>query len=1075
MNRKTTRTNMNRKFFAMLLIVSLVLSLCAVGFSASADTGAVSPSDAVASDTVAATDTINTDTVSAADTPVVSESEPIMMFAAAPAPDDIASGTIGTCSWIIDANGVLTIYPTDGASGSIGYVGEGSNMWPWYSNRTKIKKVVVENGVSSGESCFYMFYGMSGCTEIDLRGFDTSAAKNMGNMFEDNGMTTVIFGDGFDTSNVTNMSRMFYSCDNLTAVDASSFDTSSVTNMKDMFCGCKALTDVDVSGFDTSKVTNMYGMFSNCQKLTQLDVSGFDTSNVTDMGHVFSACYELESVGDVGGWDTSKVTNMNSMFGGCSALTSLNVTDWVTSNVTNMHAMFTSCRNLAVLDVSGFDTAKVTDMGSMFSGCYILTPIDVSGFKTSNVTDMDSMFSSCRAVQKLDVTGFDTAKVTDMSSMFSSCSKLTDLDVSGFDTSKVTDMSNMFYYCTSLPIIDVANFNTSNVTDMRAMFGYCKKVTSLDVTDFDTSKVTDMSNMFGTCSSLTELDVSNFNTSNVTNMCRMFESCSSLTELDVSSFDSSKVTDMSYMFSTCSKLASIDVSGLETGNVTNMRTMFGYNHALTELDLSSFDTSKVTNMSNMFSNCGKLTSVDISGLETGNVTDMTNLFDADYSLNQYTISADWKPAAGYEAKVNINFVNVENGKLIYTPQTSFAVKSLTIDGEDVEFDVLGGEYDGFTGDNVAVITFAPAMTVAFMDGETEVDNQTVAQGGDAKDPYADVSKIIGMIGKHFAGWDKIIKNIQQNLIVNALYEFNDYVLAFDANGGEGDMAPVAFKYDTAQEIPENTFTKEGYTFIGWNTAADLSGDSYDDKATVKNLTDEHNVTVTFYAQWLINTYSVSFMDSADDSLIEDVPVEYGESVTAPTVSNVVGWATEKNGTTKADLSKVTGNMTVWAIYRDEYTGAPSVVFDKESKTFDIDEEIKFKAVGYWADSSTTDFLDGDERYVPTNWHHAEPSGDFGGKTAPTDTYSASFKQSAAGTYTLKVEFAKSVYQSGAWVDDGIVTVETEYKVVAPSAGDTDVPKTGDSSGNMILITNIMLICVAGMYFTWRMLKKKENA
>lgn len=35
------------------------------------------------------------------------------------ADDDIGSGTSGTCTWVIDSEGVLTISPTDGISGTL--------------------------------------------------------------------------------------------------------------------------------------------------------------------------------------------------------------------------------------------------------------------------------------------------------------------------------------------------------------------------------------------------------------------------------------------------------------------------------------------------------------------------------------------------------------------------------------------------------------------------------------------------------------------------------------------------------------------------------------------------------------------------------------------------------------------------------------------------------------------------------------------------------------------------------------------------------------------------------------------
>ena len=77
----------------------------------------------------------------------------------------------------------------------------------------------------------------------------------------------------------------------------------------------------------------------------------------------------------------------------------------------------------------------------------------------------------------------------------------------------------------------------------------------------------------------------------------------------------------------------------------------------------------------------------------------------------------------------------------------------------------------------------------------------------------------------------------------------ELTVTFEANGSaeypvEGTMAPqtVTAKTDTA--LNANTFTREGYNFTGWNTAADGTGTSYADGATV-NLTEN----TTLYAQW----------------------------------------------------------------------------------------------------------------------------------------------------------------------------------------------------------------------------------
>lgn len=76
-----------------------------------------------------------------------------------------------------------------------------------------------------------------------------------------------------------------------------------------------------------------------------------------------------------------------------------------------------------------------------------------------------------------------------------------------------------------------------------------------------------------------------------------------------------------------------------------------------------------------------------------------------------------------------------------------------------------------------------------------------------------------------------------------------YAVAFDANGGEGYTDPQVFTYDETQPLKENAFTRDGYTFTGWNTEPDGSGTSYADGTTVNNLTSVDGETITLYAQW----------------------------------------------------------------------------------------------------------------------------------------------------------------------------------------------------------------------------------
>ena len=70
-----------------------------------------------------------------------------------------------------------------------------------------------------------------------------------------------------------------------------------------------------------------------------------------------------------------------------------------------------------------------------------------------------------------------------------------------------------------------------------------------------------------------------------------------------------------------------------------------------------------------------------------------------------------------------------------------------------------------------------------------------------------------------------------------------YIL-FEANGGTGRMSAQFFPAGVQQHINANTFTRGGYMFVGWNTAADGTGTSYSNEVAL-TLTEN----ITLYAQW----------------------------------------------------------------------------------------------------------------------------------------------------------------------------------------------------------------------------------
>lgn len=74
-----------------------------------------------------------------------------------------------------------------------------------------------------------------------------------------------------------------------------------------------------------------------------------------------------------------------------------------------------------------------------------------------------------------------------------------------------------------------------------------------------------------------------------------------------------------------------------------------------------------------------------------------------------------------------------------------------------------------------------------------------------------------------------------------------FTVTFDANGGTGTMSDQTATPGTA--LTANSFTRSGYTFSGWNTAASGNGTAYANSATTFPFTSNS----TLYAQWAANS------------------------------------------------------------------------------------------------------------------------------------------------------------------------------------------------------------------------------
>jgi len=103
---------------------------------------------------------------------------------------------------------------------------------------------------------------------------------------------------------------------------------------------------------------------------------------------------------------------------------------------------------------------------------------------------------------------------------------------------------------------------------------------------------------------------------------------------------------------------------------------------------------------------------------------------------------------------------------------------------------------------------------------------------------------------------------------------NTYTIKFHANGGEGRMSDQSMTYGVSSNLRANAFTKEKSTLKEWNSKDDGTGDSYTDKQSVINLTNENNGIINLYAQWepqptkyAVQIYGINQdVDSSGDTL-----------------------------------------------------------------------------------------------------------------------------------------------------------------------------------------------------------------
>ena len=297
--------------------------------------------------------------------------------------------------------------------------------------------------------------------------------------------------------------------------------------------------------------------------------------------------------------------------------------------------------------------------------------------------------------------------------------------------------------------------------------------------------------------------------------------------------------------------------------------------------------------------------------------------------------AGWKASSTETNNWNANSYKNTVGTGMYGNVTLTAIwtsKDFTItDGSVTNGTVSAENEDGVSGktankDEFVTVTVDPADGYTLVNGSVKY---TVTSGS-GNGTTENIPVTSDGNGKYTGTFEMPNGNVE----VTAEFVGIDYTIEFNSNEGEGEVADVPAKYGETVTLPTTGFTKEGYKFIGWSTAADNTAEyplPTDGSAfTATNImvpTEGGENTVTLYAVWEAVPYTVT-TQSGGNGTVSAVPnenVTFGTEVLL-TVTPAEGYEidtltyTKENDTVAVEIvdnkfNMPAANVTVYATFK----------------------------------------------------------------------------------------------------------------------------------------------------------------
>lgn len=155
----------------------------------------------------------------------------------------------------------------------------------------------------------------------------------------------------------------------------------------------------------------------------------------------------------------------------------------------------------------------------------------------------------------------------------------------------------------------------------------------------------------------------------------------------------------------------------------------------------------------------------------------------------------------------------------------------------------------------------------------------------------------------------------------------EWTVSYNANGGSGDIYTEYVQYKSAYTTRANWFKRTGHTFTGWNEAANGSGTSWTNYIN-KPWTWTYTKSITLFAQWKINTYTVSYNANGGSGAPGSQTKTFGQALTLsgtkPTRPNYTfkGWSPNKSAVsaeyTAGGSYYTDSSVTLYAVWELAY-------------------------------------------------------------------------------------------------------------------------------------------------------------